>query len=77
MKSTDSGIFICKTLLPVGVSNSNYFLRNKLINPLTSDDFRVMNTIVNLKEGDNANRKQKPETWDKADGPISQTELFL
>ena len=66
-----------QTLLPDGVSNSNYFLRNKLINPLTSHDFRVMNTIVNKKEADNANRKQKLKTRGQTHRSIPQTELFL
>ena len=66
-----------QTLLPVRVLNSNYFLRNKLINPLTSNDFTVMNTIVIKKEVDNVNRKQKLNQGNKAHGPLPQTELFL
>jgi hypothetical protein len=66
-----------QTLLPVRVSDSNYFLRNKLLNQLTSDDFRVMNTIVNKKEAENDNRKQKSNQGNQAHGPVSQTDVYL
>ena len=69
-----------QTLLPDGVSTAETIKKTESksqSNYLTSKSFRVMNTIVNKKEAENANRKQKSNQGNQANGPVPQTELFL
>ena len=65
-----------QTLLPARVSSGEIDSKSRS-NYLTSGVFRVMNTIVNKKEADNANRKQKSNQGNETNRSVPQTELFL
>jgi len=65
-----------QTLLPRRVS-SNEIDSKSHMNYLTSEVYRVMNTITNKKEAQNANRKQKSEIGKQTHGPVPQTDVYL
>ena len=68
------------TLLPDGVTLAG-IIREKgsksQHDSLTSQAFRVMYESVSTKEVNNANREQKPETWDSPSRSIPQADLHL
>ena len=66
-----------QTLLPDGVELAGVINEKGLADLLTSIAFRVTYSSANIKEVLNANRKQKPETGNKARRTISQAELLM
>jgi hypothetical protein len=69
-----------QTLLPDGVALAGIIKEKGLRSQperLTSVTFRVMYVSGNTEEGCNANRKQKPETWDPPSGSVPQAEPLL